>query len=138
MPAIIVWTVIVVALSVFAAKHSDKPVMLTLAAAVALVAFVRLLVVVIRALVARACNRYVFTSEVVATRTGLLSTHSSQVRLSDIRGVSVSQSLAGRIFGYSSADIGSAATAGAEIHIRDVRHLDAILARLEQFRVSAS
>ena len=54
--------------------------------------------------------------------------------MDDVRGVSISKTIWGRLFGYASASIGTAATAGAEIHIVNVRGLDAILAKVDALR----
>lgn len=78
--------------------------------------------------------KYTFTSLRIKAQFGLLSIRTSEVRIADIRGVSVRKPLLGRILGYSSAAIGTAATAGAEIRVINVRGLDAILAEIDALR----
>ena len=119
---------------VFAMCNRKDAIMLSLSCLVLFVALFVLLSAVLRAWVASLCNKYTFTAEAVSTRTGFFSTKTVEVKVADIRGVSVRRSLFGRLLGYATAEIGTAATAGAEIQISNVRNLDAILARLEQAR----
>ena len=79
-------------------------------------------------------NKYTFTTQRIVACRGLLSQTISEVRLEDVRGVNISKSIWGRLFGYSSASIGTAATAGAEIRIVNVRGLDGILAGINALR----
>lgn len=79
-------------------------------------------------------NKYTFTTRRIVSQHGLLSQAISEVRLEDVRGVNISKSLWGRLFGYASASIGTAATAGAEIRIVNVRGLVAILAKIDTLR----
>lgn len=103
----------------------------TLAVMVAVVGFV---VVSVRASLARISAKYTVSTFRIVTQTGLLSIRTTEVRIPDVRGISVRKSLLGRILGYSSAAIGTAATAGAEIRIVNVRGLDAILAEIDSLR----
>lgn len=98
------------------------------------VAFVGFVIVLIRALILRMGIKYVFTNLRILSLRGILSVSKTQVNISDIRAISERKSLLGRVLGYSSADIGTAATAGAEIHVHDVRGLDAILVQLNDLR----
>ena len=129
-PSVILWAVLAIIGFCFAAKFHDTPVMMVLFVVLAIVAMIAVAVVALRAGIAQACNRYTVTTEVIVARTGFLSTHTSQVRIADIRGISITRTLMGRLLGYASAEIGSAATAGSEVRIENVRHLDAILSRL--------
>ena len=79
---------------------------------------------------------YYFTTERIVTRCGLLALDISEVRIEDVRGVRVKHSLLGRIFGYCSASIGTAATQGMEITIDNVRGLDRILEIVSELRES--
>ena len=129
-PSVILWMLLAV-VGICVAFHSgNAPVPMTLAIIFTLACLIRVTIVSIRAGLAQACNRYTITTEVIHARTGFFSTRSAQVRLADIRGISVTRTLMGRLLGYASAEIGSAATAGSEVKIENVRNLDRVLARL--------
>ena len=79
-------------------------------------------------------TKYIFTNTRVIAKHGLISTRISEVRVQDIRGITISKTFWGRILGYSSVNIGTAATAGIEMQISDVRGLDSILKRVSAER----
>ncbi len=137
LPAVVGYLMIFVAAGVFALTQKDKPVVVGLMAIPIVFSLVCALAELAKGAIAAACNVYTFSTESVKARTGFLSTRTVEVKVSDIRGVAVNRSLMGRLLGYSSAEIGTAATAGAEIHVRDVRNLDAIIERLEAVRRSS-
>lgn len=79
-------------------------------------------------------HTYTITTERIIAKCGLLNVDISEIRLGDIRGIHVSKTLFGRIFGYSSASIGTAATQGMEIVIANVTGLDAIIREINELR----
>lgn len=81
-------------------------------------------------------TKYTFTTSRIIAKQGFISTRSSEVRIQDIRGLSIRKTVLGRIFGYSTAEIGTAATGGVEMRIRDVRGLDSILRNISASRAS--
>ena len=87
-----------------------------------------------KCLLAAMFNTYTFAQDQVSVKTGVLNTKTVSVKVADIRGVAISRPFFGRILGYASASIGTAATAGAEIHVENVRDLDSIVAKLDQAR----
>ena len=135
-PTLVCSAVVMSVAGVFAVCNRKDAIMLSLSLVVLFGALFVLLSAALRAWVASLCNKYTFTTQVVSARTGFFSTNTVEVKVADIRGVSVRRSLIGRILGYATAEIGTAATAGAEIHIANVRNLDAILAQLDQVRAA--
>lgn len=135
-PTLVVSVVIMLVAGVFALCNRQAVILLSLSLLVLFVALFAGLAAVFRAWVASICNKYTFTTQVVSARTGFLSTKTIEVKVADIRGISVKRSLMGRILGYATAEIGSAATAGTEILITNVRNLDAILAKLDSVRAA--
>ena len=134
MPTLALSVVMMAVAGVFALCNRQETVMLSLSLLVLFVALFAGLAAVVRAWIASICNKYTFTTQVISARTGFLSTHTVEVKITDIRGISITRSLLGRILGYATAEIGSAATAGAEVRIANVRNLDAILAKLDAAR----
>lgn len=60
------------------------------------------------------------TDDLITLQTGILSRHISDIRLSDVCNIRVSQNVFQRIFGVGSLYIGSAATGGYEISISGI------------------
>ena len=79
-------------------------------------------------------TKYTFTNVRIIAKYGLISTRISEVRVQDIRGITISKTFLGRILGYASVDIGTAATAGVEMQISDVCGLDSILRKISAER----
>ena len=79
-------------------------------------------------------TKYIFTNTRIIAKHGLISTRISEVRVQDIRGITISKTFLGRILGYASVNIGTAATAGIEMQVSDVRGLDSILKRVSAER----
>lgn len=63
---------------------------------------------------------YVATSARIVAKTGWLNTRQVEVRIGDIRGVSVNRSLKQRILGIGDIAVGTSATDGVEIVMRGV------------------
>ena len=63
---------------------------------------------------------FVVTDKRVVAKTGVFSVNMSEVRIEDIRGVNLRQSLWQRIIGAGTVFIGTAATGGAEIVMNGV------------------
>lgn len=80
---------------------------------------------------------YTVTAETISARVGIISRNVSHIRTADIRGMNISQSILGRIFGYGNVVIGTAATGGAEIVMRDVSDPAKIIAEIDHLRQSA-
>lgn len=129
-PSVVMWTISAIVGFCLAAKFRETPALMTLFVILSIVALVAVAIKSVQAGIAQACNRYTITTEVIQARTGFFSTRTAQVRISDIRGISITRSFMGRLLGYASAEIGSAATAGSEVKIENVRHLETILNRL--------
>ena len=90
----------------------------------------------IRVLLFLASHRYVVTNLRVLSKKGLISIATSEVRVVDIRGANLHQSILGRIFGVGSIAIGSAATAGTELAFDGIRNPRHVLALINAQRTS--
>lgn len=99
----------------------------TIDAAMGLIVLTCLLCMMLKAFVLTRFTSYVFTPEEVSSCTGMFHTTKSQVRVADIRGVTIRKTMWGRILGYASAEIGTAATGGSELKVENVRDLENIL-----------
>ena len=135
-PTLICSVFVMIVAGAFALYNRQSVILLYLSLLVVSVALFAGLAAVFRAWITSLCNKYTFTTQVISARTGFISTNTVEVKVSDIRGISVKRSLWGRVLGYATAEIGTAATAGAEIHVANVRNLDAILAKLDSVRVA--
>ena len=78
--------------------------------------------------------KYQIFEDVVVASCGILARRSTQVRIADIRGMSVNQSLVGRFLGVGNVTIGTAATGDAEIVMRGVRDPSGIVATIDGLR----
>lgn len=87
-----------------------------------------------RLLVEWAAAKYQIYDDVVVASFGIVSRRSTQVRVADIRGMSVRQSLVGRLIGVGDVTIGTAATGDAEIVMRGVRDPSGIVADIDALR----
>ena len=88
----------------------------------------------LRLLVEWAGAKYQIFDDVVVASFGIVSRRSTQVRVADIRGMSVHQSLVGRLLGVGDVTIGTAATGGAEVVMRGVRDPSGIVATIDGLR----
>lgn len=87
-----------------------------------------------RLLVEWASAKYQIFDDVVVASFGIVSRRLTQVRVTDIRGMSVNQSLVGRFLGVGNVTIGTAATGDAEIVMRGVRDPSGIVATIDGLR----
>ncbi len=87
-----------------------------------------------RLLVEWASAKYQIFDDVVVASFGIVSRRFTQVRVADIRGMSVNQSLVGRFLGVGNVTIGTAATGDAEIVMRGVRDPSGIVATIDGLR----
>ena len=78
--------------------------------------------------------KYQVFEDVVVSSIGIISRNSTQVRIADIRGMSVRQSLLGRLIGIGDVTIGTAATGDAEIVMRGVRNPAGIVSAIDGLR----
>lgn len=76
----------------------------------------------------------IVTNERVVLRTGILSKHTNEVYISDIRNVQVSQGLLQRIFGVGSIGISSAGQADIEIKVDGISKPQKIKDIIDQHR----
>ena len=88
----------------------------------------------LRLLVKRSAAKYEIFDDAVVATFGIISRRSTQVRVADIRGMSIQQSIIGRILGVGHVTIGTAATGDAEIVMRDVRNPSGIVADIDNLR----
>lgn len=77
---------------------------------------------------------YTIYADVVVARVGVIARRVSQVRVADIRGMSVRQSIIGRLLGYGDVVVGTAATADAEIVMRSVGDPAGIVDAIDSLR----
>jgi uncharacterized membrane protein YdbT with pleckstrin-like domain len=82
----------------------------------------------------RFAAKYEVYSDSVVASVGVVSRHVSRVRIADIRGMAVNQSLWGRLLGVGDVVVGTAATGGAEVVMRGVRDPSAVVAAIEELR----
>jgi Bacterial PH domain len=66
-------------------------------------------------------GKYTVTTARISERTGFISNHTNEIRVADIRGLNVRQTAWQRILGLGTLEIGSAASAGEEIHFRGIK-----------------
>jgi hypothetical protein len=66
-------------------------------------------------------GKYTVTTTRISERTGLISNHTNEIRVADIRGLNVRQTAWQRILGLGTLEIGSAASGGEEIHFRGIK-----------------
>lgn len=78
--------------------------------------------------------KYQIFDDVVVAYFGIISRRSTQVRVADIRGMSIRQSIVGRLLGVGDVIIGTAATGDAEIVMRGVRDPSGIVAAIDGLR----
>lgn len=88
----------------------------------------------LRLLVKWGAAKYEIFDDVVVATFGIVSRRSTQVRVADIRGMSVQQSIMERILGVGHVTIGTAATGDAEIVMRGVRDPSGIVATIDGLR----
>ncbi|MBP5509871.1 MAG: PH domain-containing protein [Kiritimatiellae bacterium] len=89
---------------------------------------------VIRSTIDVISETYILTKTRVISNVGILRKTISAVHLSDIRAVFVKQSLVGRLFGYATIDIGTAAMGDLEITLRNVTDANSITQTIERLR----
>ena len=77
---------------------------------------------------------YTVYSDVVVARVGVIARSVSQVRVADIRGMSLRQSLVGRLLNYGDVVVGTAATADAEIVMRSVSSPSKVIDAIDALR----
>lgn len=77
---------------------------------------------------------YRIYDDLVVASFGIVSRRSTQVRVADIRGMSIRQSLVGRMLGVGDVTIGTAATGDAEIVMRGVRNPSGIVETIDGLR----
>lgn len=65
--------------------------------------------------------RYELTTRRAVTREGLVSRHTSEIQLDDVRNVVVQRSVADRLLGLGSISLSTAGQAGMEITFRSIR-----------------
>lgn len=77
---------------------------------------------------------YQICSDSIVANVGIVSRRIVKVRTADIRSLSMSQSVTGRLFDYGSVEVYTAATSKAEIVMRAVPCPDRIVAELDALR----
>lgn len=77
---------------------------------------------------------YTVYSDVIVSRVGVIARSVAQVRVADIRGMSLRQSIVGRILNYGDVVVGTAATADAEIVMRSVPSPSEVIASIDALR----
>jgi membrane protein YdbS with pleckstrin-like domain len=100
---------------------------------VALLAPVCLLLIGVKEILRRSV-RYTITTKRVVHETGILSKGRQEVRISDIREVTSEQTLIGRIFGFGTVGVDTAANAGAEIRMENIPDPRGVVALLHSLR----
>ena len=88
----------------------------------------------LRLLVEWAGAKYQIFDDVVVASFGIVSRRSTQVRVADIRGMCLRQSLVGRLLNYGDVVVGTAATADAEIVMRSVPSPSEVIASIDALR----
>jgi len=93
-----------------------------------------LLAVVLVEEVLRRSVAYTITTKRVIAERGILSKDRHEVRISDIREVDLDQTFAGRIFGYGSVGLDTAAEVGGEINMEYIPHPRRVMDLLHSLR----
>lgn len=87
-----------------------------------------------------ALNRYLteyrIDKQKIIKRSGLLSIKKTEIWISDIRGVSSSQSIFEKMLSVGHIEIGTAATSGVELTLESVLNPDSIVQLINDFRSS--
>lgn len=89
---------------------------------------------VFRLICALLTHRYEVTTSRLVARTGFIVTHKTSVRLEDVRGVSETKGLWGALLGYSTLEVGTAATGSAELAFKDIANASEVMAIIEGSR----
>lgn len=116
-----------------AAKCSDEGGVMA-AVVLALVGVSLLIQSVSRLICALLTHRYEVTTSRLVARTGFIVTHKTSVRLEDVRGVSETKGLWGALLGYSTLEVGTAATGSAELAFKDIANASEVMAIIEGSR----
>lgn len=70
----------------------------------------------------RNTRTYILTNKRVYTKAGIISQHTHEVSIRDVRNLNVRQGVVERLLGLGTIEIGSAGTAGIEITFRGVKN----------------
>jgi len=82
------------------------------------------------------CTKYTITTKRVIARTGWLNKKQVEIWIKDMRGISLHQNLWQRIIGIGSVEIGTAATAGAEIQMHGLKNAQQVIDIINSLRVN--
>ena len=93
-----------------------------------------LLAVVVVEEVSRRSVAYTITTKRVIMERGILSKDRHEVRIADIREVSLDQTFTGRIFGFGSVGLDTAAEVGGEIHMTNIANPRRVMDLLHSLR----
>ena len=99
-----------------------------------LVPLVILLKEVVVGVVKPKLTTYVVTNYRVVVRRGLLSKNVTEIRIADIRAVNLNKRLLQRLLGIGDIQIGSAATAGAEVVVEDIAKPEKFIETVNRYR----
>lgn len=80
------------------------------------------LIPILYAILDRNTKTFTLTNKRVATRAGIISRHTHEVSIRDVRNLNVKQGIIERLFGLGTIEIGSAGTAGIEIKFAGVKN----------------
>ena len=80
------------------------------------------LIPILYAILDRNTKTFTLTNKRVATRAGIISRHTHEVSIRDVRNLNVKQGIIERLFGLGTIEIGSAGTAGIEIKFAGIKN----------------
>jgi membrane protein YdbS with pleckstrin-like domain len=100
----------------------------------AAISIVPLLAVVLVEEIQRRSVAYTITTKRVIAERGILSKDRHEVRISDIREVNLDQTFTGRIFGYGSVGLDTAAEIGGDIKMVNIPHPRRVMELLHSLR----
>ena len=78
--------------------------------------------------------KYLISRDSIVANYGIIARRVVKVHTTDIRSISMSQGVFGRLFGFGAVHVFTAATSGAEIVMRAVPRPEEIVAHLEKLR----
>jgi len=80
------------------------------------------LIPILFAILDRNTKTFTLTTKRVATRAGIISRHTHEVSIKDVRNLNVKQGIIERLFSLGTIEIGSAGTAGIEIKFAGIKN----------------
>ena len=95
------------------------------------------LILIIYAILDQQTKVFTLTNKRVMSKAGIISRATHEVSLTDVRSISMQQSLSKRLFGLGTVQIGSAGTAGIEVEFSGIANPAKVLDQIRQSKDQA-